>query len=361
MAAESNVGWTDATWPIVQGCDYESPGCAHCYAVREVHRQACNPNPKVSLPVQGLVERKGGELRWTGKVACREDRLDWPLRWKKPRMIFVPSLGDLFEASVPDEFIDRVFAVMALCPQHTFQVLTKRVERMRDYLRMVQDDDKDLQRFVNASPDGLPCAAGAIEEVEWPFPNVWLGVSVEDQARADERIPLLLQTPAALRFLSIEPLLDAVDLLRVKWPNKGEHRVDVLRFGWSESGFVNHSDMHDWNRPLDWVIVGGESGPYARPCDLDWVRDLVQQCKAAGVACFVKQLGANPIDGAAMRAVPGAQRIYTSQEEASLPEALAVLDACLHAACVNLRDPKGGDPAEWPEDLRVREFPNAPV
>jgi len=116
MSDRSKIEWTEATWPVVQGCDYDSPGCANCYAVPVINRLAHNPNPKVSLPLAGLVEKRGGRLRWTGKVACREDRLDWPAGWRRPRMVFIPSHGDLFHEAVPVEFIDRVFAVMEAHP-----------------------------------------------------------------------------------------------------------------------------------------------------------------------------------------------------------------------------------------------------
>jgi protein gp37 len=188
MSDRSKIEWTDATWTVVQGCDYESPGCTNCYAVLVVNRLAHNPNPKISLPLAGLVEGRGGRLRWTGKVACREDRLDWPARWKRPRMVFIPSHGDLFHEDIPAGYIDRVFAVMEAHPRHTYQVLTKRAGRMRDYA---------AARYAGGAPS-----------------HVWLGVSVEDQKRADERIPPLLRTPAGVRFLSCEPLLAPLRL----WP-----------------------------------------------------------------------------------------------------------------------------------------------
>jgi protein gp37 len=198
-------------------------------------------------------------------VMTHEDRLDQPLRWTKPRKVFVNSMSDLFHEDVPDAFIDRVFAVMALAPQHTFQILTKRAERMREYMsgRRTRRGDRAVRPHERRAPR---IAKGSYS---WPLPNVWLGVSVENQHFADERIPLLLQTPAAVRFISAEPLLGPVDLA---------HWLD---------------DIPSGSRRLDWVIVGGESGPGARPFDLAWARSIVQQCQAAGVPVFVKQLGAS--------------------------------------------------------------------
>jgi protein gp37 len=167
-----------------------SPGCALCYAPREILRQACSPNPKVSLPVLGLVEKEGGDgrLRWTGKIACREDRLDWPRRWKRPRRIFVPSLGDLFHEDVPNEFLHRVFHVMESCPHHTFQVLTKRAARMRLYLNWRWGEGRIPSR------------------------HVWAGVSVEDQARADERVPGAAADAGGGAVRVVEPLLGPMTL-----------------------------------------------------------------------------------------------------------------------------------------------------
>ncbi len=285
MADKSAIEWTDATWPIVQGCDYESPGCANCYAVPLLWRMAHNPNQAISGPLQGVVAKNAaGKLHFTGKVALREDRLEWPLKWKEPRQIFVPSHGDLFHPSAPDWFIDKVFAVMALCPQHTFQVLTKRAARMRAYF-----EGRVAVRIARIN-DG--------QIFTWPLRHVWLGVSTEDQARADERIPHLLATPAAKRFISAEPLLGRISLEEA-W--HGANALDSECWGdcaWCEHG---HPPLHncqrgkgDWEKGrsgLDWVIAGGESGPRARLTHPDWVRGLRDQCQAAEVPFFFKQWG----------------------------------------------------------------------
>lgn len=365
MAADTSIEWTDATWPVVQGCDYESPGCTNCYAVPLLWRMAHNPNAAISGPLQGVVAKNtAGKLHFTGKVALREDRLTWPLQWKEPRKIFVPSHGDLFHPAVPDEFIDRVFAVMSVCPQHTFQVLTKRAERMRRYMTTSAQpiDDPERRDDIVAAAFAIRSELGLrrgeewftddqcfIQQDRWPLPNVWLGVSVEDQARADERIPQLLATPAAKRFLSCEPLLGPVNLDRLPRDPDDEDRempgfANIERFVSSAlmgaHGVIMKPDAplsgrrQEWwedlrSRPsVDWVIVGGESGPNSRHFDLRWARDLLAQCRGAGTAYFLKQLGARPFDST------------------------GDLVKNLH-----LEDRKGGDMAEFPEDLRVREFP----
>lgn len=286
MADGTGIQWTDATWPIVQGCDYESPGCAHCYAVNVLWRLAHNPNPKISAPLQGLVAKdERGYRHFTGEVQLREDRLYWPMTLRKPRRIFVPSHGDLFHDAVPDDFIDKVFGMMWACPQHQFQVLTKRAARMMDYTKQLP------QRQRNRVAEG----GGQI--VAFPLPNVWLGVSVEDRARL-ERLNYLRETPATVRFVSIEPLLE--DLGTVDW------------------------------RGIHWAIVGGESGPKARPFNVDWAASLRDQCKSAGVAFFLKQLGTDPWFGPTQYGPSSGHHI---------------------------KDRAGADWDEWPAALRVREFP----
>lgn len=301
MADRSKIEWTEATWNPLRGCTRVSAGCQHCYAERVADRFS-GPGQ----PYEGLVKRVGGEPRWTGRVDFVESALDQPLRWKKPRMIFVNSMSDLFHESVPDAWIDRIFAVMALCPQHVFQILTKRPDRMRAYCAALPP------HWATLSIDG-----------QWPLPNVWLGVSVEDQATADERIPVLLDTPAAVRFVSAEPLLAPVRLARLgpAWP--GGRITNALRgTRWPELDEVGAITSR--TARLDWIIVGGESGPGARRFNAEWAESIVDQCRAAGVPCFVKQLGGHVV---------------------------------WHGRRQILRDKKGGDMSEWPERLRVREMP----
>lgn len=273
MAQNTGIEWTDATWNPLAGCKEVSPGCTNCYAAVMAHRLEAMGQDKYKGTTRKLAN---GKVVWTGKISLAGDDdavLTEPLRRKKPTRYFVNSMSDLFHEDVPDEFIDKVFAVMAMASEHTFQVLTKRPERMRDYLLSVQSDDKDMQRWARFSwLAGSPCASNLFDECDWPLPNVWLGVSVEDQQRADERIPLLLQTPAAVSFLSMEPLLGPVDIRRwVEYQNTGHILEDCIKLGW--------------------VIVGGESGPNARPMHPDWARSIRDQCQEAGVPFFFKQWG----------------------------------------------------------------------
>lgn len=338
MGKETGVEWTDSTWPIVQGCDPVSQACVNCYAVPLLWRLAHNPNPKISGPLQGLVEKhvnRAGEtiLRFTGKLALREDRLTWPLEWKEPRRIFVPSHGDIFHKDVPDAFLDKIFAVMALCPQHTFQVLTKRSKRMREYFagaanqRSAQASAliEPIQMLAEAHPRVQ--AAAVVDWAVWPLPNVWLGVSCEDQANADERVPDLLATPAAKRFISAEPLLGPIDLRPYLWASnrlQNPTPFPMMKGPRPGESIVPAEQLH-------WVIIGGESGPGARDHDIDCDRSIIAQCRDAGVAVFEKQLGRRPCDSSLVK-------------EGDAP-------------AIGLRDPKGGDMAEWPADLRVREMP----
>ena len=260
--------WTDATWQPITGCSVIGPGCTNCYAMTLAGTRLRHHPSRAGL----TRDTKAGPV-WTGEVRFNEQWLDLPLRWKLPRRIFVCAHGDLFHEAVPDEWIDRVFAVMALAPQHTFQVLTKRARRMRDYCRYAASR-------VTAAAFAYWCQRLRIDnhreykpaQLKWPLPNVWLGVSVEDQPRADERIPLLLDTPAAKRFISAEPLLSGIDLR--------EYLVDWAT-GW----------MLTPKPAIDWVIVGGENGPGARPMHPAWARSLRDQCQAAGVSFLMKQWG----------------------------------------------------------------------
>ncbi|WP_100454668.1 DUF5131 family protein [Mycobacteroides abscessus] len=257
MGDKTGIEWTDATWNPVTGCDKVSPGCDHCYAETFAERW------------RGT---RGHYFETGFDVQLRPDKLDLPLRWTKPRRIFVNSMSDLFHDSVPDAYIARVFAVMALAPQHTFQVLTKRHGRMRSLLSSDDFRSEVTQTFVGWAVEDLSLKTGHLESATgdwWPLPNVWLGVSAEDQKRADLRIPALLDTPAAVRFVSAEPLLGPIDL----------------------HGDPIGKDSVFWIGHLDWVIVGGESGPGARPMHPDWARSVRDQCVAAGVPFLFKQWG----------------------------------------------------------------------
>jgi protein gp37 len=281
--SKSNIEWTESTWNPIVGCSIVSPGCTNCYAMKTAAR---NEAMGISR-YDGTTRVVNGNTVWTGKlVQAPESTLLQPLKRKKPTTYFVNSMSDLFHEDCPDAWIDRVFAVMALTPQHTFQVLTKRAGRMGDYF--CSDPRWRNRQIVVArnSVSGVTVDFGPMPSI-LPLPNVWLGVSTERQQEADERIPLLLQTPAAVRFISAEPLLGHIDLhalnLATKTPSnalRGIRRVPHDR-----------EELTEPTTKLDWVIVGGESGPAARPMHPDWARSLRDQCAAAGVPFFFKQWG----------------------------------------------------------------------
>lgn len=290
MGDKSKIEWTDASWTPIRAknqatgkvgwfCSHASPGCELCYA------EAMNARLGTGVAFKA-------QNRDDVEIYLDETMLQQPLHWRRPRRIFVCSMTDLFGEFVTDAMISKVFAIMAVCPQHTFIVLTKRAQRMRDYME---------------ETTGLYVLG---EETAWPLPNVWLGVSVEDQRRADERIPNLLQSPAAVRFVSAEPLLRRLDLkvwLAPAYEGDRRKQIAVPR--------------------IDWIIVGGESGAAARPFDLMWAGEIINECERYDVPVFVKQIGRRPlIDGAPYLAV---------------------------------EHPKGGEPTEWPRKLRVREWPKA--
>lgn len=288
MAEKSNIEWTDATWNPVLGCDKISPGCKGCYAIRTAWRLQHNPNPKVAKAFEGLTVIQGGQPNWTGRVNFIPERLKEPLRWKKSHRIFVNSQSDLFHDGVSEEQIDQVFAVMGLARQHTFQILTKRPARMLEQLLRLSRNIAPLEKAARAI--GYTFKFGGVDGQQhsllpFPLPNVWLGVSVENQQYADERIPLLLQTPAAVRWISAEPLLGPINFLQTIHPTAGS--ANIL------SGLYKGGDGNNYctDRIINWVVAGGESGPGARPMHPDWARSLRDQCKAAGVPFLFKQHG----------------------------------------------------------------------
>lgn len=330
----TGIEWTDETWnPIraiatygdseprpnqlansfgvieVRGwhCERVSAGCVNCYAER-INQQRFGTGLPYNRASRDRVE-----------VVLDERTLRAPLSWRRSRRVFVCSMTDLFGEWVPDGYIDRVFAVMALAQRHTFIVLTKRPERMRAYISSrdsrpswpgpIDNITHEMERLGNWTGEAFAVA----EMASWPLPNVWLGVSVENQQVADTRIPELLATPAAVRWVSCEPLLGPVDL-----DGAG---------GWIAGLHPNGSDAG-----LDWVVAGGESGPGARPCNVEWIRGIVGQCQAADVPVFVKQYGSRP------------ELRLGSQRSGGM-------------VALRLRDRKGGNPLEWPEDLRVRQWP----
>jgi len=331
MSGKTKIEWAEKTWNPIRArtkadnliqlangrgmlikagtwgyhCERVSPGCKNCYA--------CTMNGR-TLPAWGTGLDYTVPNREKVEIYLDEHELTAPLRWRKPATIFPCSMTDLFGEWVPDEMIDRMFAVMALCPQHQFLVLTKRAKRMREYFVSMgghfsfeyqQNPAKSVSRIL-------------------PLENVRLGVSVEDQQRADERIPELLATPAASWWVSYEPALGPVDFTR------------YLPHGHN----CNCGCGYDTRAlGIDWVVIGGESGPGARPCDLAWARAVIAQCREARVPVFFKQAGARPYSPS--------DRITYRGCTLPMPQGFSR----------SLNDRKGGDPTEWPEDLRIRETP----
>lgn len=362
--ASTEIEWCDKVWNPVRGCSRVSSGCDHCYAMGQAHRFS-GPGK----PYEGLTTIRRGKVDWAGVARLVPEQLDAPLGWKKPQRIFVNSMSDLFHESLSNEEIAAVFGVMAACPQHTFQVLTKRPKRMSEWFEWIRHAYGEARYFpaegcrseaIDRTPNNNTEDGAWAKTVKpllgcdrrWPLPNVWLGVSVEDQRTADERIPLLLETPAAVRFVSAEPLLGLVNLepalfvpTRCNACGSTTSHYDtnpdnlpvihacLMGVGLTgEPGSVRCSNCGSLDvaepRPLDWVIIGGESGHGARECEVSWIRRIVSDCQRAGTPVFVKQLGAHARD----------------QDHFS-------------AATENLRHKKGADMSEWPEDLRVRQMP----
>lgn len=283
----TSISWTNETWNPLVGCSKLSVGCQKCYAAEAAKSARLQQFPQYQKVKD-----------WDGTIEFVENQLLKPLSWRSPKKVFVCSMSDTFHANVKDEWLDQIFAIMAIACQHTFQILTKRPERMQQYL----SDPVTVDRIKKAGYEfthNMDCLNN------WPLPNVWLGTSVENQKAADDRIPSLLKTPAVLHFLSCEPLLEQVNL----------------------SDFLSHTMRQ-------WVIIGGESGPGARPCHIDWIRSLVQQCQQTKTAAFVKQLGSQAIDSS-----PYIDGVVQNHFQ------------------VKLKSRKGGDISEFPLDLQVREFP----
>lgn len=300
MSDKTGIEWTDSTWNPVTGCTEVSPGCDRCYAKTFAERWRGTP---------GHYFERGFD------VQLRPDKLDQPLRWRRPRRIFVNSMSDLFHKDVPDDFIAKTFAIMALAPQHTFQVLTKRHDRMRSLLNknaFLTEVCEHGHWFANHWKS--PLDDRIFDHGPYPLPNVWLGVSTENQQWADIRIPALLDTPAAVRFISAEPLLGPIDLdiPRCDWHDRDELWKDHNGFEWcqrcTDDGGRGELSYGHWldacpenDSGINWVIVGGESGPGARPMHPDWARSLRDQCTAAGVPFLFKQHGEHrpvvPSDG----------------------------------------------------------------
>lgn len=381
--AVTEISWTQEVWNCVRGCRRVSPGCEHCYAETMAARLVRmggyewtdgawqdDPAKKRTPASRATADRykalvrigKDGSARWTGKFAFDEEKLSEPLRRKAPTLYFVNSMSDLFGEGLSNEQIAAVFGVMASCPQHTFQCLTKRPARMVEWFKWIVGEGKELESSVGCAPPATSSAPGsacvfhagedvlgakasiaAYNRAPWPLPNVWIGCSVERQEEADERIPLLLQCPAAVRWVSAEPLLGPVSFRMVG--SDGQRAYDAL------TGHRRYDDGTPIDvvagARLDWIVFGGESGHGARSCEVEWIRGGVQECKDTEVPAFVKQFGAYVVlHGGGQWGGKG------EFQPIDYPG-----DSIVQSWRVMLDDKKGADPAEWPEDLRVREWP----
>lgn len=302
MSADSSIEWTDTTWNPSTGCDRISPGCTNCYALTMARRLKAMGQSKYQAD---------GDPRTSGPgfgLTVHADVLTEPLRWRKPRRVFVNSMSDLFHARVPREFLAQVFAVMAATPQHTYQILTKRPERAAHILTDLcacgrghppgEHFRSEMEWAATShSPTYVPgLESGIYHRTVWPLPNVWIGTSIESDKYA-RRADHLRNTPAAVRFISAEPLLGPLPSLSLD--------------------------------RIDWLIIGGESGPGARPMNPAWARELLAETDTTGTAPFVKQLGS----------------VWARDT------------ACAGQSVYAGGDTKGGNPQYWPADLRVRQYP----
>lgn len=343
---DSKIEWCDKTWGPVVGCSHASKGCDHCWAERLVATRLRH------LPeYAGLARMDDGVPRWSTCTRFLPERLIEPLRWRKARMVFVCDKGDLFHESVPDETIVKVFGVMAACPQHQFLVLTKRPKRMTELFRsrfglesFEESVAREAERYgviwdERGSDHHLYRGVTAKDiknrrRWRWPLPNVWIGTSCEDQAMLNLRVPWLLQCPAALHWVSLEPLLGPIDMCAISdgswYDREGATWYDALR----GSAYYGNGDHGLGGGPtIRWAVAGGESGPGARPCHTEWLRSIGGQCEQAGVPYFVKQLGSE----SRWKAIWGGEPIAPQPRK--------------------LRSRKGSDMSEWPPDLRVRQWP----
>lgn len=314
MGDKAKIAWTEASWNVIVGCSRISAGCKNCYAIGMANRLGSNP---ATPQYKGLTTQKSGNIDWAGETHFVEKLLNKPKEWTRSRRIFVCSMADLFHETVKDEWLDQIFHVIADCPHHVFQVLTKRDERMVEYL--------SSSRFQKIVSD-----AGYTSYL----PNLWLGVTVEDPTSAVKRPANLLKTDAAIRFISCEPLLSEVNLApyfgrRFECRVCGFNHIEAGRGAYKQEKYCGlcAGDCGEdvrlklYGRGIDWVIVGGESGPNARPMDLEWARKILSECKKAGVKFFFKQTGS----------------MYASEHD--------------------LEHKKGENPAEWPDDINIQQYP----
>lgn len=335
----SKIEWTGKTWNPIRArnretgkvgwhCEKVSPACANCYA-ETMNVQGGNNPGRFGTGIRYAVDQ-------TSKIEffLDEKTLMAPLHWKKPTSIFPCSMTDLYGSWVPDEWLDQIYAVIAITEQHTYQILTKRPERRREYMK----DSAPLRNGRVCHQFGelmRRSKMGSAIWTGWPLPNVWEGISVGNQEEADKMIPILLDTPAAVRWVSYEPALAGVDFTSYLTASCDMGHAHSAK--WRGTSCVTCDGIISGG--LDWLVVGGESGPGARPFNVQWARDVIAQCKASGVPCFVKQFGS----------APHCDKARISHRGDPLPST----DGFWRF----LNDRKGGDMSEWPEDLRVREYP----
>ena len=267
----TRIEWADEVWNPLRGCSRISKGCENCYAERQAARFS-GPG----LPFEGVAYLTVNGARWTGQITELKEKLNDPRRWVRPRRVFVNSMSDMFHEKVSDNFIKEVFVTMAKCPQHKFMILTKRAERMCSWFS------------TRAAFDAMDIAEK--EGMYWPLDNVWLGVSVEDQAAADSRLPFLIGTQATTKFVSAEPLIGPVDLTKVACPvDHPKHCEDCAVCHVDQYPLCYKGHFNALEEGVDWVIVGCETGPSSRDMKEDWVRELRDQCQANATAFFYKQ------------------------------------------------------------------------
>ena len=324
----TTISWTGEVWNCVLGCSRDNEECDRCYAMHVAHR-GLDPSHRGLTKLRPRDSARPG-VDWNGIVRTVPERLAKPLSWRKPRKVFVNSMSDLFHPQVPFEFVAAVFGVMAATPQHIYQVLTKRPKRALEFfgwltamVEIVKDGDGEVRYcLMQAFKHGVLWEHHIVYPT-WPLPNVHLGVSAGRQETAEEKIPVLLECPAAVHWVSMEPMLGPVDLTRLKVEGGV---LDALR------GTVTVDPLRGYSTPnrLRWVVPGGESGAKARACDIAWIFDVLTQCATAGVPAFCKQLGSAPVftDG------DGSSKRY------------------------QILDSKGEDWQAWPDDLKIRQYPN---
>lgn len=331
--SKSKIEWTDYTFNPWEGCTKVGPGCDHCYAEARNQRFAKGENWGTGAP-----RRRTSAANWKQPLKWNREAEKEGVRYR----VFCASLADVFDNEVDPRWRADLFRLIRNTPNLDWLLLTKRIGNAESMIR-------------DALIKGHLLTSGS---TPWPWPHVWLGATIVNQEEADRDIPKLLKTPAAIRFISAEPLLGSINLSHLSVPDDADRHDGPWMLTWDALGGFRATSPYsgtDGNSTLDWVIVGGESGPNARPCDVSDIRSIVLQCKAAGVPVFVKQLGRNVID----RNDAG----FEGDDGDDWPGPVEVEDVgpCSwqgEPVRVKLQDRKGGDMTEWPEDLRAQEFPN---